>query len=83
MDKKKIIDQVISTIINVLENGNLKIDINTDSDDVAEWTSLKHVLILNEIESVFDITFDFEDILELSTVKEIVDKITELKNEDN
>lgn len=83
MDKNTIQEQVIKTIYNLLENNNLKIDSKTNSEDIAEWSSLKHILILNEIENIFKINFDFEDILELTTVEEITNKISELKNENN
>jgi len=83
MDNKKIINQTIDTVYNLLENSNLKITKETNSEEIAEWTSLKHVLILNELESIFKITFDFEDILELTTIEEISNKITELKNGNN
>lgn len=83
MDKNTIQEQVINIIFNLLENNNLKIDKNTDSEDIAEWSSLKHILILNEIESIFKINFDFEDILELTTVEEIIKKTSELVNENN
>lgn len=83
MDKNTIQEQVINIIFNLLENNNLKIDQNTDSEDVAEWSSLKHILILNEIESIFKINFDFEDVLELTKVDEIINKTMELVNENN
>lgn len=83
MNTDTIQKQVIDTIFNLLENSTLKITANTNAEEIPEWSSLKHVVILNELESVFNISFDFEDVLELTTVKEIINKIDELVHENN
>jgi acyl carrier protein len=60
----------------------LRIDPGTVSEDltynsIAEWDSVAHMALVAEIESVFDIMLDTDDILGLSSVakaKEILAK---------
>ena len=61
---------------------SLHIDIGKVSEDLAyntipEWDSVGHMALVTEIESVFDIMLDTDDILEMSSVdkaKEILAK---------
>ena len=38
---------------------------------VKEWDSMAHLMIVSEIESVFDVTMEDEDIMEIQTVADI------------
>lgn len=61
---------------------SLQIDPSKISEDmaynkIAEWDSVAHMALVTEIESVFDIMLDTDDILEMSSVvkaKEILTK---------
>jgi acyl carrier protein len=83
MDKSNILESTIQIILNLLENKNLIITEYSSSENIAEWDSLKHILIINEVEKKFNLNFDIDDILDLQTVADIVNKIFELKNENN
>lgn len=52
---------------------SLQIDPSRISEDlaynkIAEWDSVAHMALVTEIESVFDIMLDTDDILEMSSV---------------
>jgi len=61
---------------------SLQIDPSKVSEDlayneIAEWDSVAHMALITEIESVFDIMLDTDDILEMNSVakaKEILAK---------
>ena len=40
-------------------------------DDVEEWDSLAHLMLINEVESAFQVTFGDEDILSIRTVGDL------------
>jgi len=80
MFQQQILDKTIQIVFSLLENNNLVIDKNSSSENIAEWNSLKHIQIINEVEVQFGISFDIDDILDLTTVHDIANKIFELKN---
>ena len=44
-------------------------------DEVQEWDSLKHIQLLSAIEDAFRIEIQFEDTIEMVSVKSIISKI--------
>ena len=44
-------------------------DLDTDFsyENVAEWTSIRQLALINELEDTFDLMFDTEDILNLKS----------------
>ena len=60
----------------------LKIDINSITEDlgpgdIEEWDSLAHQGLILELEKAFEIKLDIDDILEMESVEEIVEIMTE------
>jgi len=58
----------------------LQIDINsineTDSPEtIDKWTSLFHVLIIDKIEKEFNISFNFDELIEIESVKDIYNSL--------
>ena len=41
------------------------------SKHIADWDSLRHVMLISEIEKEFEISFELEDMLSMSTFGEI------------
>ena len=60
----------------------LNIDVALMKDDLAynsipEWDSIAHMILISELENVFDVMLDTDDIIEMSSVgkaKEILAK---------
>ena len=71
--------QIINKLSDVF-NETLNIsefDLNITMDEVPEWDSLKHIQLLSSIEDAFGIEIQFEDALEMISVKSIISKINE------
>jgi acyl carrier protein len=64
---------VIEIIAKVL---NVDVDIESSMENVEEWDSFNHVMIMIELKSEFDLDFNQEDFQWLTSVKNIL-KITE------
>ena len=65
--------KVVEIIAKVL---NTDVDIESSMENVEEWDSFNHVMIMIELKSEFDLDFNQEDFQWLTSVKNIL-KITE------
>lgn len=74
MTEKQNIDQKLEKIVKeTLENN--KITLESTMEDIPEWDSLKHIQLIIAIEEKFDITIDFSDTLDMTSVPAIKKKI--------
>jgi len=48
---------------------------STSAEDIDTWDSLSHVLLLNEIETAFNIEFDLDELISFRTVEDIIKSI--------
>lgn len=63
--------KVTEIIRKVVQKKNIELRVETSSKDVAGWDSLRHVMIIAEVEKEFGITIDFMEILEIKTIGDI------------
>lgn len=66
--------QIIEVIESVLMVPAGTITEETVADDIAEWDSLAHVLIIGELESRLGIVIPLDEAIEIESVKEIFEK---------
>ena len=70
--------KILNVIAKSLELDNSQITIETTSNDLEEWDSLGHLSLLMELDKAFnDISEKAPQLASASTVKEIVDAVTE------
>lgn len=48
------------------------VSIDTTPDDIPGWDSVGHLALASSLESVFGVTFDVDDLMEMESVHEIV-----------
>ena len=58
-----------------------EIDLNYSMDDIPEWDSFKHILLLTKIEKEFNIKFEVSDFIEMRSIPIIKSKILKYLNE--
>lgn len=51
------------------------VDENLTYQEIPEWDSMSHILIVEALEQFYQIKFDFNDILEMGTVGKIREKM--------
>jgi acyl carrier protein len=69
--------EVVSTVMNVpLDQVNLESDTNT----IEAWDSLKQMTLMLSLEEAFGITFDDDLVTELTSVRNILKHVEKLKN---
>ena len=70
-------EEILKVVSNALEVDLSEISIESTSNDFAEWDSLGHLNLLNELDNNFNnITDRASELESVSSVKEIVDLIT-------
>jgi len=52
-----------------------KVTLESSMEDIPEWDSLKHIQLIIAIEEKFDITIDFSDTLDMTSIPLIKNKI--------
>ncbi|MBQ0062192.1 MAG: acyl carrier protein [Bacteroidales bacterium] len=72
-------EKVMQLVAECLEIPTEKISLETDMDDVEEWDSMRHVMILSRLEEEFDTMIPEDDIFDLVTIGAIVEEIKKIK----
>lgn len=67
-------EKIIALIEEVLEVPKGTITEDTQAADVEEWDSLHHVAIIGALEEELGITIPLEEAIEISSVKEILQR---------
>jgi len=75
MEKEAITSTLKSVFQKVLEEKDLTITREMTAQDVEKWDSLRHVQLINEVESVFGIKFKLREIMSLNNVGDLIDLI--------
>ncbi len=71
-------ERIISVIAKVLNISINEVEMDTAIGDLPEWDSLHHMLIIAELEKIFDIKFSQDDLKELEDVSDLVSLVKEL-----
>ena len=79
MDKKEIILNKLNSIFHEKFNDNsIVLKNETTADDIYGWDSLKHVMLIIDIENTFNIKFNPKELLAMENVGQMIDVIDEL-----
>lgn len=78
MDIKEKVASVFAEVLNVNESI---ITPDLSIGDIPEWDSMGNLAVIARLESEFGIDFPMEELMNLTSVQEIIDRIERLKNE--
>ncbi len=84
MNIDDILKQVNDIFIEVLDNDSIKLTSRATMNDVQEWDSLNHAIIISKIEKWFQIKFKLSELMnykDIGDVCEGIQKFLDLKNE--
>ncbi len=74
MNRNEIAEKTLSVFQSVFgEAANL--NGQTTADDIAKWDSLNHIILIQELEKMFDMKFDLFEIIEIRDVAGIINYI--------
>jgi len=69
--EEKLLDQKLREIFKALFKNPPELRDDSSSKDIADWDSLRHVMLITEIENQFGIKFDLDEMLSMSNFGEI------------
>ena len=75
MNQQEVLEKVNVIFKRIFENDNLLIDMSTTADDVEEWDSLNHTLMIVEVEKFFNLKFKLKEVLGFQNVGDMVNTI--------
>jgi acyl carrier protein len=75
MNKEEILKIVNEIFVDVLDNPNVVIDLNTTANDVEDWDSLNHIQLVVAIEKRFNVRFKSNEIRNWENVNEMIESI--------
>ena len=78
----EIILKVNDVFKDVFDDENLIIDRNTSSDNIEDWDSLNHIILVVEIEKKLSIRFNSGEISTFKNVGEMCDAILKKQESD-
>ena len=76
MENTEIINKLTSIFRKVFSNDLLVLTAELTANDVAQWDSLSHMLLITEIESSFSIKFKLKDLNKMRNVGDMIDIIS-------
>jgi|TARA_B110000967_G_C18896055_1_gene570744 acyl carrier protein len=80
MDKSEIYVQLLSVFRRVFENDSINIEDSTTADDIENWDSMTHLMLITEIEEDFSIEINGMDIMNLHNVGNLASLIERKKS---
>jgi acyl carrier protein len=79
VEKKEILTKIQCIFRDILDNEDIILDNNTTANDIEEWHSLTHILLVVAIEKAFKIKFTSKEILSWENIGEMVDCVSNKK----
>lgn len=76
MNRGERLKEIQQLFRDVFKNQAIEISEITSMDDVDEWDSLSHVLLIDTIEKRFEIKFELRDMLDIENVGNIIELIS-------
>jgi acyl carrier protein len=72
---EKSLREIVAKVL-LLQESQVSDDISRK--DSEAWDSLAHLMLINEIEATFEVSFSDDDIVEINTIGDLKQKLREL-----
>jgi acyl carrier protein len=76
MEKTEITNKLTSIFKKVFDDNALVLSNELTANDVDNWNSLSHMMLITEIENLFSIKFRLKDLNKMRNVGEMIDIIS-------
>ena len=74
---EEIINECTVIYRNVLKNENIHLTATTNANDIDEWDSLNHTILLSEVQKHFGVKFKLKEIIKFKNVGDMCNLILE------
>lgn len=75
MDKTELINKLTSVFRKIFNNESLVLSDGLTANDIDQWDSLSHMILITEIEKVFSIKFRLKELNKMRNVGDMVEII--------
>ncbi len=75
MERTDIASKLTTTFRRVFNDQSLVITDQLTANDVAEWDSLTHMVLITEVETAFSIKFKLKELTKMRNVGDMIDII--------
>lgn len=75
MNRDDILAKVNTAFFSILGHNNFNLTDSTTADDVEGWESVTHMMIITEIETIFNIKFKLMDLMNMDSVGDLLNSI--------
>jgi acyl carrier protein len=75
MENAEVIDTLTSIFRQVFNDSSLILTSELTANDVAQWDSLSHMLLITEIENRFSVKFKLKDLNKMRNVGDMINII--------
>lgn len=72
MERNEIIEKLTMVFHEVFNDNTIVLRDDMTANDVANWDSLTHMLMISKVEQVFQIKFKLKDLNKLKTVGDLI-----------
>lgn len=72
MNKEEAKDRIKNVIVSVLKHENFEMREDLTAADVEGWSSLTHMMIINDIETEFEIIFKLKELNKLNNIGDLI-----------
>ncbi len=76
MNHSNILDKLTTIFREVFTNPNLVLSNDLTANDVDNWDSLTHMILITEIETRFEIKFKLKELNKMKNVGDLIEIIT-------
>jgi acyl carrier protein len=77
MEKKEIMEKLQGIFRTVFKNDALELTENLSADDIDNWDSLTHMLLVSEMEDTFSVKFKLKDLNRMKDVDDMIAVLVE------
>lgn len=74
MTKEELLEE-LKLIFGTLFNDVSELNPSTSADDIPDWDSLNHALLIDKIEKKYEMKFELLEVLDMATVGDICEAI--------
>lgn len=77
MEKQEIVEKITGIFREVFSDNNIVINDEMTANDVENWDSLTHMLMITKVEEAFGIKFKLKELNKLKKVGDIISLLEE------
>jgi len=75
MERNDILIKIQQIFVTIFDNNNILVTEDTSFDEIEEWSSLSHTLLIVDIEEVFGLELTQKEILAYPNIGAMIDNI--------